>query len=237
MWMKISVVSADIHTDLKRRTNTTVMKPNSCVYGRVWWLCESVYVFGHEVQENCFLPCGCADAPVWLSCHKTPERGDGPGAIFLATHTPYSPSADSIPSRTVAPTPTIRFATFESTGSTCASSPQASKENKSQPPSLPRYWGANCVCRCVRMCRHMFKDVCVHMKGHKHRNRLGETVAAQQVFLATQAINCVDEDVGRGNLRGKMTDVALAEVAIKFRKSKERSRHKKKLGRSDGSVC
>lgn len=41
------------------------------------------------------------------------------------------------------------------------------------------------------------------------------------------------KNVGRGNLRGKMTDVAVVEVVIKSSKeleSKERGGHKKRAG-------
>lgn len=43
----------------------------------------------------------------------------------------------------------------------------------------------------------------------------------------------MDKNVGTGNLRGKMTDVATVEVVIKSSKepeSKERCRHEKKVG-------
>ncbi len=58
-------------------------------------------------------------------------------------------------------------------------------------------------------------------------------LAGQQVFLASRAVNCVDKNVGRGKLRGKMTDVAVVEVVIKSSKkleSEERGRHKKRAG-------
>lgn len=59
-------------------------------------------------------------------------------------------------------------------------------------------------------------------------------LAAQQVFLASRVVNCVDKNVGRGKLRGKMTDVAVVEVIIKSSKKlerKEKGRHKKRAGR------
>lgn len=43
----------------------------------------------------------------------------------------------------------------------------------------------------------------------------------------------MDKNVGRGNLRGKMTDVAVVKVVIKSSKkveSKTRGRHKKRAG-------
>lgn len=58
-------------------------------------------------------------------------------------------------------------------------------------------------------------------------------LTAQSVFLALQAVNSVDKNVGRVDLGGKMTDVAMVVVVIKSSKklpSEERGRHKKRAG-------
>lgn len=54
---------------------------------------------------------------------------------------------------------------------------------------------------------------------------------AQYVFLALQAVNCVDKNVSSKSLRGTMTDVATMEFLIYSSKalgSKNRGWHKKK---------
>lgn len=51
------------------------------------------------------------------------------------------------------------------------------------------------------------------------------------MFSASQVVNCLDKNVGKGNLWGKMTDVVLVELVIKSSKKlerTERSRHKKR---------
>lgn len=47
------------------------------------------------------------------------------------------------------------------------------------------------------------------------------------VFFSIVSLNCVDKSVGRGNLRGEMTDAAAVEVVIKPSKEQQK-RHKKK---------
>lgn len=102
--------------------------------------CVCVCVCGYEVQENCFLPCGCADALGWLSCHKNPERGvvQVSYSFLLAHHIPHQqthfPPEQSSPPPTPTPPPTtshqlLYHELFKSTSSTCASSPWANREN------------------------------------------------------------------------------------------------------------